>query len=34
MQEFFDLKIGSMTMEDYERKFLEIMHYMDFKRDE
>ena len=34
MEEFFDLKLGSMTMEDYEKKFLEILNYADFIKDE
>jgi hypothetical protein len=34
MQEFFELKLGNMTMEEYERKFLEFMRYVDFIRDE
>jgi hypothetical protein len=34
MQEFFELKLGSMTMDEYERKFLELLRYVDFIRDE
>jgi hypothetical protein len=34
MQEVFELKLGNMTMEDYEKKFLEILRYMDFIRNE
>jgi hypothetical protein len=31
---FFDLKLGNMTMEEYEKKFLELLRYMDFILDE
>jgi hypothetical protein len=34
MQEFFELKLGNMTMEEYEKKFLELLRYVDFIRDE
>jgi hypothetical protein len=34
MQEFFELKLGNMTMEEYERKFLELLRYVDFIKDE
>jgi hypothetical protein len=34
MQDLFELKLGSMTMDEYEKKFLEILRYMDFIRDE
>ena len=34
MEEFFELKSGSMTMEAYEKKFLELLNYEDFIRDE
>jgi hypothetical protein len=34
MQEFFELKLGSMTMEEYEKKFLELLRYVDFIKDE
>ena len=30
MEEFFELKLGSMTMEAYEKSFLEIMKYKNF----
>jgi len=33
MQEFFELKIGNMTIEEYEKKFLEILRYVDFIKD-
>ena len=29
MQEFFDLKMGSMTMDEYVNKFLDFMRYVD-----
>jgi hypothetical protein len=34
MQEFFELKLGSMTMEEYEKKFLELLRYVGFIKDE
>ena len=34
MEEFFELKLGSMTMESYEKKFLELLNYADFIKDE
>jgi len=35
MQDFFELNIGSMTMYiDYKRKFLELLRYVNFIRDE
>jgi hypothetical protein len=34
MKEFFELNFGSMTMDEYERKFLEFLRYVDFIRDE
>jgi len=34
MKEFFELKLGSMTMSEYEKKFLELLWYVDFIRDE
>ena len=30
MEEFFELKLGGMSMEEYERKFLELMRYVGF----
>ena len=30
MEELFELKLGSMTMEAYEKKFLELLNYEDF----
>ena len=34
MQELFDLKMGSMTMEEYVTKFLDLMRYVNCIRDE
>jgi len=30
MKEFFELKLGSMTMEEYEKRFFELFKYIDF----
>jgi hypothetical protein len=30
MKEFFELKHGSMTMDEYERKFLDLLRYVNF----
>jgi hypothetical protein len=34
MQELFELKLRSMTMDEYEKKFLELLRYVDFIKDE
>jgi hypothetical protein len=34
MKEFFELKIGSMTIDEYERSFLELLKYVSFIKDE
>jgi hypothetical protein len=34
MKELFELKLGSMTMDEYERRFLELLKYVDFIKDE
>jgi ribosomal protein L19 len=34
MKELFELNLGRMNMDEYERKFLEIMRYVDFIKDE
>jgi hypothetical protein len=34
MKELFEHKLGSMTMKEYEKKFLELMRYVDFIKDE
>jgi hypothetical protein len=33
MKEFFELKLGSMTINEYERRFLELLKYVDFIKD-
>jgi hypothetical protein len=32
MKEFFELKLGTMTMEEYEKWFFELLKYVDFIR--
>jgi hypothetical protein len=34
MKEFFELKLGSMTMEEYENIFFELLKYAGFIKDE
>jgi hypothetical protein len=34
MKEFFELKLGSMTIDEYERKFLELLKYVPFIKEE
>jgi hypothetical protein len=34
MKELFELKLGSMTIDEYERRFLELMKYVSFMKDE
>jgi hypothetical protein len=34
MQDFFELRLGSMTMEEYEKKFLGLLKYVGFINDE
>jgi hypothetical protein len=34
MKEFFELKLGSMTIDEYEQKFLELLKYVSFIKDE
>jgi hypothetical protein len=34
MKKFFELKLGSMTIDDYERRFLELLKYISFIKDE
>jgi hypothetical protein len=34
MKEFFELKLGSMTLYEYERRFLELLKYVSFIKDE
>jgi hypothetical protein len=34
MKEFFELKLGSMKIDEYERRFLELLKYVSFIKDE
>ena len=34
MKEFFELKLGSMTIDEYEWNFLELLKYVPFIKDE
>ena len=34
MKEFFELKLGSMTMDEYENRFFELFKYVEFIKDE
>jgi hypothetical protein len=34
MEVFFELKLGSMTIDEYERRFLELLKYVPFIKDE
>jgi hypothetical protein len=34
MKEFFELKLGSMTIDEYERRFLDLLKYVPFIKDE
>jgi hypothetical protein len=34
MKEFFELKLGSMTIDEYEGRFLELLKYVSFIKDE
>jgi hypothetical protein len=34
MQDLFELKLGNMTVDEYERKFLQFLSYVGFIRDE
>jgi hypothetical protein len=34
MKEFFELKLGSMTMDEYEKRFFELLKYVGFIKDE
>ena len=33
MKYFFELKLGSMTMDEYEKRFFELLKYVDFIKD-
>jgi hypothetical protein len=34
MKEFFELKLGSMIMDEYERRFLQLLRYVGFIKDD
>ena len=34
MQEFFDLRLGNMTMDEYVKKFLDLMRYVTYINEE
>jgi hypothetical protein len=34
MKELFELKLGSMTIDEYKRRFLELLKYISFIKDE
>jgi hypothetical protein len=34
MKEFFELKLGSMTMDEYEKRFFELLNYVEFIKHE
>ena len=34
MKEFFELKLDSMTIDEYERRFLELLKYVSFIKEE
>jgi hypothetical protein len=34
MKKFFELKLGSITMDEYEKRFFELLKYVDFIKDE
>jgi hypothetical protein len=34
MKDFFEIKRGSMTIDEYERRFLELLKYVSFIKDE
>jgi hypothetical protein len=34
MKELFELKLGSMTIDEYERRFLELLKHVSFIKDE
>jgi hypothetical protein len=34
MKDFFKLKLGNMTIDEYERSFLELLKYVPFVKDE
>jgi hypothetical protein len=34
MKDLYKLKLGSMTMDEYERRFLDLLKYVNFIKDE
>jgi hypothetical protein len=34
MKEFFEIKLGRMTIDEYEKRFLELLKYVSFLKDE
>jgi hypothetical protein len=34
MKYFFEIKLGSMTMDEYERIYLQLLRYVEFIKDE
>jgi hypothetical protein len=34
MKEFFELKLGSMAMDEYEKRFFELLKYVGFIKDD
>jgi hypothetical protein len=34
MNDFFELKLGSMKIDEYERRFLELLKYVSFIKDD
>jgi hypothetical protein len=34
MKYFFELKLGRMTMDEYEKRFFELLKYVEFIKDE
>jgi hypothetical protein len=34
MKEFFELNLGNMTMDEYDRRFLEFLRYVGFIKDD
>jgi hypothetical protein len=34
MKDFFELKLGSMKMDEYEKRFFEFLKYVNFIKDE
>jgi hypothetical protein len=34
MKEFFELKLGCMTMDEYKKRFFELLKYVEFIKDE